>query len=330
MNMYLKNSQKSAHVRAIIEEAIDILSVMGIPIIEQTERRRERMAMAFLAVAGVTGSWKEVQGLKEKRILKTRDIISFINEHFEENISSGSYDDIRRKDLKLLVLAGLIVNSADNPNAATNDPTRGYSLEPHFKDLIIDYKTSHWEIKQQKYVANQISLKTRLSRTRNIEKVPVTLPNGKLLELSAGQHNILQKQIIEEFLPRFAQGCQILYIGDTSNKMLLRDEKTLTTLNVYMGLHDELPDIIAYNTSKNWLYLIEAVHSSGAINEVRLLELKELTKNCTADIIYVTTFLNKKEFKKWIIEIAWETEVWIADNPDHLIHFDGHKFLGPY
>lgn len=286
------------------------------------------MAMAFLAVAGVTSSWKEAQGLKEKRTLKTRDIISFINEHFEENISSGSYDDIRRKDLKLLVLAGFIVNSADNPNAATNDPTRGYSLEPHFKDLIIHYKTSHWKIKQQKYVANQVSLKTRLTRTRNIEKVPVTLPNGKLLELSAGQHNILQKQIIEEFLPRFAQGCQILYIGDTSNKMLFIDDKTLTTLNVSIKLHDELPDIITYNTSKNWLYLIEAVLSSGAINEVRLLEL--LTKNCTADIIYVTTFMNKKEFKKWIIEIAWETEVWIADNPDHLIHFDGHKFLGPY
>lgn len=328
--MSLKNSHKSAHVRAIIEEAIDILAVMGIPILEQTERRTERMAMAFLAVAGVTSSWKEAQGLKEKRTLKTRDIISFINEHFEENISSGSYDDIRRKDLKLLVLAGLIVNSADNPNAATNDPTRGYSLEPLFKNLIIHYKTNHWEVKQQKYVANQVSLKARLTRTRNIEKVPVTLPNGKLLELSAGQHNILQKQIIEEFLPRFAQGCQVLYIGDTSNKMLFRDEKTLTILNISIGLHDELPDIIAYNTSKNWLYLIEAVHSAGVIGEVRLLELKELTKNCAADVIYVTTFLNKKEFKKWIIEIAWETEVWIADNPDHLIHFDGHKFLGPY
>jgi len=107
------------------------------------------------------------------------------------------------------------------------------------------------------------------------------------------------------------------------------DEKTLTTLNISIGLHNELPDIIAYNNSKNWLYLIEAVHSAGVISEVRLLELKELTKNCIADVIYITTFLNKKDFKKWIIEIAWETEVWIAENPDHLIHFNGHKFLGP-
>jgi len=326
----MKNSQKSTSVQSIIEEAIDILSAVDIPILEQTERRKERIAMAFLAVAGVAVDWKKAQGLEEKRILKTRDIISFINEHFEENISSGSYDDIRRKDLKLLVLAGIIVNSADNPNAATNNPTRGYSLEPHFKYLITTYKTNDWEKNWQKYVANQISLKALLARNRKIEKVPVILPNGQLLEFSAGQHNILQKQIIEEFLPKFGQGCQLLYVGDTSNKMLFMEETVLRKLDFFLNPHNELPDVIAYNVSKKWLYLIEAVHSSGAINEIRLLELKELTKNCPVEIIYVTAFLNKNVFKKWILEIAWETEVWIADNPNHLIHFDGQKFLGPY
>jgi len=326
----LKNNEKSVSVKKILEEAIDILSATGIPILEQTKRRRERIAMAFLAVAGVTNFWKNARGLEEKRAVKTRDIISFINEHFEENISSGSYDDIRRKDLRMLVLAGFIINSADNPNAATNDPTRGYSLAPHFKNLIIHYKTDHWESLLQKYLASHKSLKIQLARERNIEKVPVTLPNGQSFELSAGLHNILQKQIVEEFLPRFAKGSQILYIGDTSNKMLFVEEKILTMLNFSRDSHNELPDIITYNASKNWLYLIEAVHSGGAINEVRLLELKALTKNCPANLIYVTTFLNRKEFKKWLVQIAWETEVWIADNPDHLIHFDGHKFLGPY
>jgi type II restriction enzyme len=325
-----KNSKKSHSVKKVIEEALDILSSVGIPVAEQTERRKERMAMAFLAVAGVTSTWNVAKGLEEKRLMSTRDIIDFINEHFEENLSRGSYDDIRRKDLRLLVLAGFIVNSADNPNAATNDPTRGYSLESNFKNLITSYKTSHWSGKLQPFVANKVSLKERLARKRNIEKVPVTLPSGKLLELSAGKHNLLQKEIIEEFLPRFGQGCQILYVGDTSNKRLYLDEKQLKSLNFFELAHDELPDIIAYDSSKKWLYLIEAVHSSGAINEVRLLELKELTKKCTAEIIYVTAFLDKKEFKKWILEIAWETEVWIADNPDHLIHFNGHKFLEPY
>ncbi len=66
------------------------------------------------------------------------------------------------------------------------------------------------------------------------------------------------------------------------------------------------------------------------MNEVRVLELKRLTKNCTAKIIFVTAFLTKTEFRKWMADVAWETEVWIADSPDHLIHFDGEKYLSPY
>lgn len=145
-----------------------------------------------------------------------------------------------------------------------------------------------------------------------------------------GQHNDLQKAIIEEFLPRYGHGCEVLYIGDTANKLLFIDADKLKSLHFFELSHDELPDIIAYNTNKNWLYLIEAVHSSGSISEVRMLELKRLTTGCTADIVYVTAFLTKAEFRKWAAEIAWETEVWIAENPDHLIHFNGGKFLGPY
>ena len=112
--------------------------------------------------------------------------------------------------------------------------------------------------------------------------------------------------------------------------MLYVDEEQLKSLKFFELSHDKLPDIIAYHAQNNWLYLIEAVHSSGSISETRLLELKKLTENCTADIVYVTAFLNRVEFKKWITDIAWETEVWIADNPDHLIHFNGDKFLGSY
>jgi hypothetical protein len=328
--MYLLNSKKSTDVIGLIREALDILVSVGIPVEDKTERSLERIAMAFLAVAGVTATWTEAKGLQDRRFLKTRDIINFNNANFEEAISSGSYDDIRRKDLKLLVLAGLVVNSAENPNAATNDPTRGYSLETSFKALVVSYKTVNWPTNLAAYLAGGISLKDQLARKRTIQQIPVTLPDGKQLAFSAGQHNLLQKLVIEEFLPRYGQHCQILYVGDTAKKMLHIEEKTLKTLNFFELSHDELPDIIAYNATKNWLYLIEAVHSSGSINEVRLFELKALTQGCKAEIIYVTAFLNRAEFRKWAGEIAWESEVWIADNPDHLIHFNGDKFLGPY
>lgn len=121
-----------------------------------------------------------------------------------------------------------------------------------------------------------------------------------------------------------------MYVGDTSDKYLHLEKEKLKDLNFFELSHDELPDIVAYSAKKNWLYLIEAVHSSGPISEIRLLQLKQLTKDCKADVVYVTAFLDRQKFRQYISKIAWETEVWIADNPEHLVHFNGDKFLGPY
>lgn len=326
MKNYIPKSKKSKSVQVIINEALDILESVGIPI-NKTERALERMAVCFLAVAGVTDNWKDA---KEKTNLKSRVIITFVNAHFEENISSGSYDDIRRKDLKLLVLADIIENSGVNKGSATNDPTRGYALQSDFKNLIVTYKTDQWNNALEAFNKNKPTLSEILERKRNIDKIPVKLPSGKPIELSLGEHNVLQKAIVEQFLPRFGSDCVVLYIGDTSNKSLHIEIEELEKLKFFELSHDELPDIIAYSKKNNWLYLIEAVHSSGPMSETRVLELKKMLKNCKAELIFVTSFLTRLEFRKWMLDVAWETEVWIADNPDHLVHFNGHKFLGAY
>lgn len=326
MKNYIPKSTKSKAVQKIINEALDILESVGIPM-TKTERGLERMAVCFLAVAGVTKDWSKA---KENSNLKSRDIINFVNKNFGEKISSGSYDDIRRKDLKLLVLADIVMNSGVSKGSATNDPTRGYALHPDFKQLIVSYKTIDWTKKLKSFNKNKPSLAEVLARKRDLEKIPVTLPGGKPLELSLGEHNVLQKALIEEFLPRFGSDCAVLYIGDTSNKTLHIELKELKKLKFFELSHDELPDIIAYSKKNNWLYLIEAVHSSGPMSETRVLELKKMLKDCKAELIFVTGFLTRPDFKKWMLEVAWETEVWIADNPDHLVHFNGHKFLGAY
>ena len=217
-----------------------------------------------------------------------------------------------------------------NKGSATNDPTRGYALHPDFKKLIVTYKTSDWNKSLKAFNKNKPNLAEILSRKRNIEKIPVKLPSGKPLELSLGEHNVLQKAIIEEFLPRYGSDCSVLYIGDTSNKSLHIETEELKKLNFFELSHDELPDIIAYSKKNNWLYLIEAVYSSGPMSETRVLELRKMLKDCKAELIFVTAFLSRGEFRKWQMDIAWETEVWTADHPDHLVHFNGHKFLGAY
>lgn len=320
---------KKASIQKLINTALHILELFGIPI-DGTPRRLERMAIAFLAC----GDIKQITDLSKTKdsnsnySLKTRDIIKYVNQHFGENISSGSYDDIRRKDLKLLTVAEVVLQSS--PNSATNDSTRGYSINPIYADLTRKFNNKNWENEVSAALKNIEPLKEKLGRARNIKKVDVQLPSGNKLKFSIGEHNDLQKAIIEEFLPRYGYNAKVLYVGDTSNKYLHLDKEKLQSLNFFEISHEELPDVIAYSEEKNWIYLIEAVHSSGPISELRLLQLQKITEKCNAEIIYVTAFLNRKKFRQFIVDIAWETEVWIADNPDHLIHFNGDKFLGPY
>lgn len=321
--------QKSKSLKDLIRHMLHILEHFGVPI-NQTPRRLERMALVCLALADIRqlDHFSHAKDLDTPYALKTRDIIAYLNEHFEENISRGSYDDIRRKDLRFPITAGLIMTSL--PSSATNDSTRGYGWNSIYSALLRSYPSDQWKSDTEKILKNLPQLVETLSRKRDLELIPVQLHNDDVLSFSPGAHNQLQKAIIEEFLPRYGKGAQVLYVGDAKDKFLYLNEDTLHRLQFFEIAHDKLPDVIAYTPSNNWLYLIEAVHSSGPIDEVRLLEFQQLTADCTADLVYVTAFLDRITFKKFAATIAWETEVWIADNPDHLIHYNGDKFLGPY
>ena len=323
---------KSTEVQELINHTLTILDCFGVPM-NATSRRLERMAVAFLAVSDVK-SFEDISNAKDQNnsteyAPKTREIIEHVNEHFGENISSGSYDDIRRKDLKLLVLGDIILRSS--PNSATNDSTRGYVLNPFYADLFRSYDGSDkWKVMVSESLKDTKTIGERLAALRAIEKIKVKISENLNLTFSPGEHNTLQKAIIEEFLPRYGYGAEVLYVGDTADKYLHLEKKKLENLNFFELSHDQLPDVIAYSGSRNWLYLIEAVHSSGAIDQARLIHLENLTKDCSADIVYVTAFLTRDKFRSYAKDIAWETEVWIADNPDHMIHYNGDKFIGPY
>ena len=91
-----------------------------------------------------------------------------------------------------------------------------------------------------------------------------------------------------------------------------------------------MPDIIVHDSHRNWLLLIEAVTSAGPIDGKRRAELKQLFADCTAGLVFVTAFASRGAMRSFLTQISWETEAWVAENPDHLIHFNGERFLGPY
>lgn len=321
-------AKTSAKVRSLVYNLLDVFQKIGIPV-DGTDRKVERMAKACLAVGKIKKSFAEALSEENDGFVRTRDIISFENENYGEHISPGSYDNIRRKDLKLLIEAGIVINSSSKENLATNNPSRGYALSKSFVELLYSYGSEEWNMRLSEYLKEAKSLKEELECRRNLMKVPVTLPGGKRISLSYGAHNDLQKEIIETFLPLFGFGAEVLYVGDTTDKFLHLDEKALKEINFFVLEHDELPDVVAYSHEKNLLYLIEAYHSTGEWNEIRVRKVKRKLKEsgCTADVVFFTAFETKNAFMQKAKDIAWETEVWIAESPEHLVHFNGYKFL---
>lgn len=122
----------------------------------------------------------------------------------------------------------------------------------------------------------------------------------------------------------------MVYVGDTGDKWGYYDAPLLAKLGVDVDSHGKMPDIVLFCAKRNWLILIESVTSHGPIDGKRHSELSSLFADSKAGLVYVTAFPNRSIMGRYLGEITWETEVWVADSPSHLIHFNGVRFLGPY
>ncbi|WP_215767614.1 BsuBI/PstI family type II restriction endonuclease, partial [Gluconobacter cerinus] len=180
------------------------------------------------------------------------------------------------------------------------------------------------------YLAERETLVARYAKEREQNRIPVEIAPGKEITLSPGEHSELIRAIIEDFASRFAQGSVLVYVGDTGDKFGYFDAPLLASLGVDVDLHGKMPDVVMHYTAKNWLLLVESVTSHGPVDGKRHNELAKLFAGSTAGLVYVTAFPNRAIMGRYLGEIAWETEVWVADAPSHLIHFNGVRFLGPY
>ena len=322
---------KSEKIQRLIREALQVLQCLGIPIEDLTDRKKEKMAMAFLAVGDVKRSseWKKIKDANMDYRLKTREIISFENNNFEENINPSSYDDIRRVDLAPLVLAEIVVESI--PNSNKSDPRRGYKISVEYARLIKNYGQSDWFEQVRNFNSGRITYAERINAKRNMPMIPVRLPDGSEIKLKDGEHNQIQQRIIEDFLPRFGNEAILYYVGDSHNKYgVVYKKEELKSIGIMDLKQSKLPDVVAYSPSKDWIYLIEAYHSSNPITGERKIELENMLGKYAKKAVFVTAFSNESSYKSCPESLAWETEVWIATSPEHLIHRNGNRFLGPY
>jgi hypothetical protein len=226
--------------------------------------------------------------------------------------------------------AGLALYNPDEPTRAVNSPRAVYQIEPSALELIRAYESASWKDSLAAYLSLRDTLVARYAAERDHHKVPVKLGDGKIITLSPGEHSELIRDIIEEFASRFVPGGDLVYAGDTGDKSSYFDVEMLVELGVSVDRHGKMPDVVIYYREKNWLILVESVTSHGPVDGKRHAELAQLFTSAKAGLVYVTAFPSRSIMTRYLADIAWETEVWVAEAPSHLIHFNGERFLGPY
>lgn len=307
-----------------IEEAQAILKALGLP----TEQQNERAGLTLLALLnlGADKSWNAV----ESPLIGITPIMTFAKEQYGKSWAANTRETIRRYTIHQFLSAGLIVANPDKPDRAVNSPHNVYQVEPIALETIRSFGTEEWEDNVVAYGELRQSLASRYAKERFALRIPVQISPGQEISLSPGGQNILIRKIIEEFAPVFTPGATLIYVGDTDAKFSFFDEEALTGLGVAIEEHGKMPDVIFHFQERAWLVLVEAVTSHGPIHPQRHEELRRLFETPIAGLVFVTAFLDRQTFKSYLGEISWETEVWVADAPTHLIHFNGKRFLGPY
>jgi len=304
-----------------VDEAISILKALGLP------KPSAKAAYTLLALANMNErkSWRSAAS----RSMRIHDIIVAIRDVFRVGYAENTREDVRKQVLKPFERARIVDRNPDDPRLATNDPRTHYALSADALEVLKVYGSDRFDAAVTRFTKAYGNLAEAYAAARTRDLLPLTLPSGQQLTLAPGKHNELQAAIVTKFAPRFAPAGKVLYLGDAADKTLHLYRDDLKALGVPITKHDKLPDVVIYVPSKNWLLLVEAVTASGPVSPGRRHDLEHFLSRCTATRVYVTAFLDFKEFKRHVHDIAWETEVWIAADPDHLIHYNGEKFLGP-
>jgi hypothetical protein len=314
----------SSAVATRVTESRSLLLSLGF----DRERSNDRSALVLLALLGLEPEtpWSSANS----PVMGTRAIMSWIRDHYGRDYAPNSRETIRRFTLHQFADAMLVEQNPDVPDRPINSPKWCYRI--HLRALAVARRFGEPDFDRalEDYLLQAPGLKELYGAARSMNRIPVTLPGGAALSLSPGGQNVLIKKIVEDFCAYFTPGGAVLYVGDADAKWAVFEKGSLTALGVRVDHHGKMPDLVVHMPDRQWLVLLEAASSHGPVDAKRRGELARLFGRSTAGLVFVSCFPDRREMRKYLADIAWETEVWCADNPTHLIHFNGERFLGPY
>jgi hypothetical protein len=303
---------------------LQVITDLGLP----SQQQNERTALSLLALLNLSANkrWHEA----EAPLIGITPIMDWSRDHYDRAYAPNTRETFRRQSMHQMVAAGIALYNPDKPDRAVNSPYAVYQIEPSLLSVLRAYGTDKYRPFLTEWLANREVLIERYAKARAMRMIPVQVSARQEIKLSSGEHSQLIKNVIEDFGPRYVPDGRLIYVGDTGNKWAFFDQELLATLGTLINEHGKMPDVVIYCPIRNWLLLIESVTSHGPIDGKRHAELAHVFGKCTAGLVYVSAFPNRRMMNKYLSVISWETEVWVADAPSHMIHFNGSRFLGPY
>ncbi len=309
---------------AKIDEAIDILTQFGLP----HAQLNDRTAYCLLALLNLTE--KKPWSNAAAPLVGITPMMDFARRNYAADYAPNTRETFRRFSMHQMVQAGIALYNPDKPDRPTNSPMAVYQISPDALQVVKAYKTKSWARKLAAFKKNVATLVEQYAKERQMDMVQVRVRDGLSVTLSPGAHNKLIRAIIEDMAPRFIPGATLVYIGDTGDKWGFFDKGLAAQLGLNVEEHGKMPDVVLWQEANNWLVLVESVTSHGPVDSKRHIELRKLFASVPADSVYISAFPDKRTFARYAHDVAWETEVWVADNPTHMVHFNGSRFLGPY
>lgn len=307
-----------------IAQAQVALRDLGLP----RQQQNERTALVLLAILGMTPEtdWSEAT----TPMLGITQLMDKFRDHWGKDYAPNTRETVRRQSVHQLIAAGVLVQNPDDPSRPVNSGLNVYQVTPEAYAALQHVGTPEWSAHAEVFRAEVGSLRERWAQEREQARIPVTLPNGDTITLSPGGQNPVIHAVVTEFLPRYAPGGHVLYIGDADDKWVVNEVDALAELGIVVDSHGKMPDVVVFDHVNGWLVLVEAVTSHGPMDAKRLDELNALFAGCTVGLVFVTAFPDRSVFKQWVGDLAWETEVWLASEPSHMVHWNGSRYLGPY
>jgi hypothetical protein len=309
-------SEYSEETPVDLEEVKVLLQQLGL----DRKLITEQSAICVLALADGAERDGLLPGKRRLRDgARIHDIIVFARHACGKEVAENTRESYRKLSLRPLCEEGLVIRH----QLSTNDPKTFYRLHPEMLRVL----TCPAPL-ERRWLAR--ALATRLSegqswrQQRRRAEVPVEVGQPQPFFLSPGVHSRLAAEVVEVYTPRFLTRPHVVYLGDTRHKRGYQNRDLMRELNLPLQVTSSLPDVILLCEAERRVVIVEVVASSGPISASRLAQLQLLGEPSTAlgyRVRYVTAFPSRRVFRRFVEDIAWGTEVWIASEADQIVTF---------